>query len=68
MQTLTLETIIHLADGKVEVYHEHGDTPQAIEVLQERIEQYPNGRKELFQHGDGSLREIPPPRKTMKKV
>lgn len=60
MQTLILETVIHLADGKTEVYYERGETPHAIEVLQERLKYYPNGRKELFQHGDGLLRDTPP--------
>ena len=60
MPALTFETIIHRADGEVEIYYEHGDTPQALEVLQERFKHYPDGRKELFQHGDGYLHDTPP--------
>ena len=60
MSTLTFETIIHRANGEIEVYYEHADTPQALEILQERLERYPNGRQELFQHGDGYLRDTPP--------
>ena len=60
MPTLTFETIIHRTNGEIEVYYEHGDTPQALEVLQEQFKRYPNRRKELFQHGDGCLRDTPP--------
>ena len=60
MPTLTFETIIHFNNGKSEVYYEHGDTPQALEALHERAKDYPNGRKELFQHADGCLRDTPP--------
>ena len=60
METLVLQTIIHRADGEVEVYYEHGDTPHSLEVLKERLKYYPNGKQELFQHGDGLLRDVPP--------
>lgn len=62
MATLVFETIIHRADGETETYYEHGNTPQSLEVLQEKFERYPNGRQELFQHGDGYLRDVPPDR------
>lgn len=60
MSSIIFETIIHLANGETETYYEHGDTPQAKEALQEKIKHYPNGRQELFQHGDGYLRDTPP--------
>ena len=60
MPTLIFETIIHRTDGETEIYYQHGDTPQALEILKEQFKHHPNGRKELFQHGDGCLRDTPP--------
>ncbi len=60
MATLVFETIIHRASGETETYYERGDTPQSLEVLQEKFERYPSGKQELFQHGDGYLRDVPP--------
>lgn len=59
-EILVLETVIHRADGEVEVYYERGDTPQSFAALKEKLEDYPHGRKELYQHGDGFLRNYPP--------
>ena len=57
----TFETIVYRTSGEVEVYYEHGDTPQRLAILQERLQRHPTGRQKLYQHGDGALRETPPP-------
>ncbi len=59
-EVLVLETVVYRADGEVETYCERGDTPHSLAVLKEKLENYPNGKKELYQHGDGFLRETPP--------
>ena len=58
--TPIFETVIHRTTGEVEVYYQHGDTPQSLAAIQEQLERYPTGRQELYQHGDGALRETPP--------
>ncbi|MYI68023.1 MAG: hypothetical protein F4103_04440 [Boseongicola sp. SB0673_bin_14] len=50
----------HCADGRVEVFRQSGDTPQARAVVEERLARYPQGFQDLFQHPDGTLQERPP--------
>ena len=56
---LKFETIIHRANGEVEVYEQTGDTPQSLAVIRERLQQHPEGIEELFQRGDGFLYDTP---------
>ena len=59
MAAPTFRTVVHRADGSIEVYNQTGDTPQSLAIIEERLRQFPEGSEHLYQHGDGSLRDSP---------
>ena len=59
-QVLVFEERYHLQTGEIQSYTFKGDNPHSIRIIQDLLEDHPEGLREWWQHGCGTLKDHPP--------